>query len=720
MIRNQESESGMKKNPRRLLIPDSWTLTPGLLLLLAVEVVVFSVLGRNFLTALNALEVTRLSVEIGLLALALTPVIVSGGIDLSVGSLLGLSAVLLGKMWRDACLPIWVAAACTLMIGALGGWLNGVLITRLRIPALIVTLGSLSLYRGLAEGLTGGVENFTGFPASFLFLGQGYLLGRLPTQVPIFVAAAIGFWLLLHRSTVGRALSAIGFAPEGARYAGIAVERQLALAYVLSGLSAGLAAVIYVAHVGQAKSDAGTGYELSAITAVVLGGTSIFGGRGSVPGTLLGLFAIAVLQNGLRLADLPAELAGVLTGSLLLIAIGLDRHAQMSRAKARVGVRAVERAHPSAEEMTVKNSQVAVICAAILAGALINAVGNFVLVRSLRETSPRRDEPGQGPGPAAAQPVAADVARPRPRPDRAPITMAMMPKSKGNAYFIACRKGAEEAARELGVELIWDGPTDPDPAKQNEVIDTWITRGVDVIAVAVENRAGISSVLRKARQRGIKVVTWDADAEPDARDFFVNQATPEGIGQTLMDNAARILGGKGAFAIITASLTAANMIEWQRCIEERRKEKYPQITMAALRPCDDLQKKAFDETNTILSADPEVKLIMAICSPAVPGAAEAVKQSGRSDVKVIGLGLPNDNKRYVHDGITDCVVLWNTMDLGYLTVQAARALADGTLKRGDTRLKAGRLDSVAIQGDNILLGQPFLFTKENIDDSTFD
>jgi rhamnose transport system permease protein len=120
-----------------------------------------------------------------------------------------------------------------------------------------------------------------------------------------------------------------------------------------------------------------------------------------------------------------------------------------------------------------------------------------------------------------------------------------------------------------------------------------------------------------------------------------------------------------------------------------------------------------------MSADPGVKLIMAICSPAVPGAAEAVKQSGRSDVKVIGLGLPNDNRRYVHEGITDCVVLWNTMDLGYLTVQAARALADGALKRGDTSLEAGRLKTIEIQGDNILLGQPFLFTKANIDQYDF-
>ena len=299
------------------------------------------------------------------------------------------------------------------------------------------------------------------------------------------------------------------------------------------------------------------------------------------------------------------------------------------------------------------------------------------------------------------------------------LTVAMMPKSMGNAYFIACQKGAEEAAEELGVELLWHGPTEPDPAKQSQIVDTWITRGVDVIAVAVENREGISSVLKKARQRGIKVLTWDADANPDARDFFVNQATPQGIGYTLMDHAGRILGGKGEFAIITASLTAANMIEWQKHIEERRASKYPDIKMADLRPCDDLQGKAFNETNTILNAYPNVKLIMAICSPAVPGAAEAVKQSGRNDVKVIGLGLPNENKDYVHQGITESVVLWNTMDLGYLTVYAADALCNGTLKPGDKSLQAGRLGSMEVRGDNVLLGEPFTFNKDNIDQFDF-
>jgi rhamnose transport system substrate-binding protein len=244
----------------------------------------------------NAFEIVRLSVEIGLLALALTPVIVAGGIDLSVGSLMGLSAVLFGMLWRDAGLPIWVAALATPGVGIAAGSLNELLITRLRLPPLIVTLGIFSLFRGLAEGLTSGADNFTGFPAKFLFLGQQYLLGGVPAQLPIIVVAIVGFWLLLHRTTVGRSLFAIGLSQEGARYAGIPVERRLGLVYVLTGGTASLAALVYVAHLGQAKADAGSGYELMAITAVVLGGTSIFGGRGTIQGTVLGLFAIAVLR----------------------------------------------------------------------------------------------------------------------------------------------------------------------------------------------------------------------------------------------------------------------------------------------------------------------------------------------------------------------------------------------------------------------------------------
>jgi len=311
------------------------------------------------------------------------------------------------------------------------------------------------------------------------------------------------------------------------------------------------------------------------------------------------------------------------------------------------------------------------------------------------------------------------------QPDSTPghakkLTIALMPKSKGNAYFVSCKKGADRAAKDLGVDLIFDGPTDPDPARQNEIIENWITLGVDAIAAACENKEGISTALRKAKSKGIKVITYDSDAAPDAREFFVNQATPEGIGNILMDEAARLCGNEGEFAIITASLTAANMNEWQKYIEARRSSKYPNMKMAALRPCDDLKDKAQSEATALLGANPNLKLIMAICSPAVPGTAEAVKQAGKTGkVKVIGLGLPSENRKYVKEGVTDSVILWKTEDLGYLTVYAAHALATGKIKSGDKTLKTDALGEFEMQGDNLLLGKPFIFNKENIDQFDF-
>jgi rhamnose transport system permease protein len=252
-----------------------------LALALAAELGIFAAIGENFFTLANFFEVVRLSVELGLLALAMTPIMITGGIDLSVGSLMGLSAVVFGALWRDTGFPIAAAVGVVLILGCLAGALNATLITRLNLPPLIVTLGSLSLFRGIAEGITKGAANYSGFPAGFLRLGQGYVAG-VPIQLAILIAAIAGYWVLLHRSAIGRTLYAIGFSPSGARYAGIRTGRRVALLYFLSGLVASIAAIIYVAHLGQAKSDAGTGYELAAITAVVLGGTSVFGGRGTI------------------------------------------------------------------------------------------------------------------------------------------------------------------------------------------------------------------------------------------------------------------------------------------------------------------------------------------------------------------------------------------------------------------------------------------------------
>jgi ribose/xylose/arabinose/galactoside ABC-type transport system permease subunit len=307
----------MKANSLKSLLLRHETI---LLLVLILEWFYFKSVGPHFASYDNTCDILRHSVEIGLLALVMTPIILTGGIDLSVGSLLGLCAILFGKLWRDAHLPIPMAIVFTLCIGALAGGLNATLITSLRLPPLIVTLGTYSLFRGLAEAITHGVDTFTNFPSWFLFLGQERFLG-IPAQAPIFLIVLIAIWLLVHRTTFGRSFRAVGFSPEGARYAGIPVERRIALAYVLAGFVAALAAIIYTARLGQAKADAGTGYELYAITAVVLGGTSIFGGIGSVHGTILGVASIAVLSNGLVHARQPREVAGILTGALLLLAL---------------------------------------------------------------------------------------------------------------------------------------------------------------------------------------------------------------------------------------------------------------------------------------------------------------------------------------------------------------------------------------------------------------
>lgn len=304
-----------------------------LVLVILFEIILFNALGRRFLTSGNVSNVFRHSVEIGLLALAMTPVILTGGIDLSVGSMMGLCAVLFGMMVNSMGLDPWLAGFLAIGFGALGGGINAALITRLNLPPLIVTLGTFSLFRGLSEALTKGAESYSGFPASFLALGNSEIAG-LPAQVWVFIGVGIAIYLLVHHTTLGRSFRAIGYAPEGARYAGIPVARNTSIAYILAGAVAGLAAVILVARLGEARANAGIGYELLAITAVVLGGVSIFGGSGSLGGTLLGWLSLAILNNGLTrisdyrimdqtVASVARELSGLLTGLLLLAALAI-------------------------------------------------------------------------------------------------------------------------------------------------------------------------------------------------------------------------------------------------------------------------------------------------------------------------------------------------------------------------------------------------------------
>ena len=287
--------------------------------LVVVALVVLAAQSDRFFTPDNLLNQGRLMAEVGLVALAMTFVIVTGGIDLSVGSMLGLSAILVGVFWKNVGLALPVAMFLAVAAGGLAGLVNGVIITRFKVPPLIATLATLALYRGLAEGISQS-RSVRGYPEWFYALGQGDAAG-VPVQVWIMLVAVAASAAILGLTTFGRATYAVGANETAARFSGVAVDRTRLLVYTASGLMSGLAAVIFVSRVSTTRSDMGTGLELDVITAVVLGGTSIFGGKGTIMGTVLGLALIQALRSGLSLAGVKGDGTIVVIGLVLIGAI---------------------------------------------------------------------------------------------------------------------------------------------------------------------------------------------------------------------------------------------------------------------------------------------------------------------------------------------------------------------------------------------------------------
>lgn len=288
-------------------------------LLTIVALAVLATQTDKFFTLDNLLNQGRLMTEVGLIATAMTFVIITGGIDLSVGSILGLVAILMGVFWKNLGLPLPVAIGFAMCLGTLAGFMNGVIITRFNVPPLIATLGTLALYRGIAEGVS-QARSVRGYPEWFFVLGSGETLG-VPNQLWILGIFIVLAAIVLGLTVWGRSVYAIGYNETAARFSGIQVDRVKLAVYSASGFAASLAAVIFVSRVSTTRSDMGTGIELDAITAVVLGGTSIFGGRGTIIGTVLGLTLIQALKNGLSLAGVKSDGTIVLIGFVLIFTI---------------------------------------------------------------------------------------------------------------------------------------------------------------------------------------------------------------------------------------------------------------------------------------------------------------------------------------------------------------------------------------------------------------
>lgn len=277
----------------------------------------------GFLHPSNLLEMTRQFTEIGIMALPMTALLIAGSIDLSVASVLAMATVILGWSYR-AGWPLIVSVLLAMASGAAMGAINGVCVAYLRLPPVIVTLATMALFRGLAIGVTGGGK-VSGFPESFLLLGQGQLGGIVPVQLPLLAALAGLIWLVLHRTLWGRHVFAVGANETAARFSGVPIEATKFWLYVASGFLAGVAGVLYVARFNTAKADAQMGAELDVITAVLLGGTPLTGGEGSLTGTLLALLLLCTLRRGLDMMQVGTEQQAILTGALLIAAVALGQ-----------------------------------------------------------------------------------------------------------------------------------------------------------------------------------------------------------------------------------------------------------------------------------------------------------------------------------------------------------------------------------------------------------
>jgi rhamnose transport system substrate-binding protein len=322
------------------------------------------------------------------------------------------------------------------------------------------------------------------------------------------------------------------------------------------------------------------------------------------------------------------------------------------------------------------------------------------------------------PGKAEAKPY--DGGEPTNAPDRKgkPIKVVDVPKLIGIGYFNATTKGILEAAKELGnVDAKTDGPTQANIDQQISFIDNYITSGVDGILFAANDPVAIAPVLKKALAAGINVVGYDANSQPDARQWFVNQAEFNGIAKALVDNMAKEVGEDASFAIVTSTFTTPNQARWIAEMEAYQAKCHPNMKWLETVEAQEDNVLSFNQATTLINKHgDDLKGLFGMTSVATPATAEAVTQAGKcGKISIVGLATPNAMKPYVEKDCVKSVVLWNPVDLGYAAMQVLRATADGDLKPGATSVKAGKLGELqVINGSEILLGAPFTFTKENI------
>ena len=691
---------------RRILLTREMAIIGLLVAVIIVASAVVPRFGTTVTLGFLLLDVT----PILLIALPMTLVIITGEIDLSVASMVGLSCVIFGVL-HQAGLSIPIAALFALVVGAIGGTINGLLVTAVGLPSLAVTIGTLALYRGLAVGIL-GTTAVTDFPRYWTQLAKDRMGETgIPIVMILVAILAVIFAVVLHFTPFGRGIYAIGLSAEAAQFSGVRVKRTKLILFVVIGIISALAGIYYTLRFGSSRGDNATGMELQVIAAVLLGGVSIFGGRGALHGVIGGVLLIGVLASALRLANVTSDVINIITGVLLVLSVVSSSILAWVQSK---------RAKPESHETPRQPSMLPATAGNNLERNHMKIGNKLRTVAVVAAASLAFTAAGCGGGGDSGGEAAPGAEASAPAED-ANLAITFLPKNLGNPYFDVSAKGGEAAVKEFGGNFAEVGPAEATPDAQVSYINTLTQQQVGAIVISANDKQAVCDALTEARDAGVKVVTFDSDTNPDCRDLYVNQATADGIAKVQIDMIAEQIGDSGEIAILSASANATNQNAW---IELMKKElaNHPNIKLVDTVYGNDKDQESFDKTAALLQSHPDLK---GIISPTTVGIAAAARYLSTSKAKgkvaLTGLGTPNQMREYVKDGTVKEFALWNPEDLGYLSAFAAKAIITGEIQgnEGD-KFTAGKLGEKTVGADKtVLLGDPFQFNKENIDQFDF-
>jgi ribose transport system permease protein len=616
-----KSTSGGPAGLRRVLLDN------GALTALIVLVVALSALSGDFLTTDNLLNIGVQAAVTAILAFGVTFVIVSAGIDLSVGSVAALSATVLAWSATSEGVPVPLAVLLAVATGIGCGLVNGFLISYGKLPPFIATLAMLSVARGLSLVISQGSP--IAFPESVSHLGDT-LGGWLPVPVLVMVVMGLLTAFVLGRTYIGRSMYAIGGNEEAARLSGLRVKKQKLAIYALSGLFAAAAGIVLASRLSSAQPQAAQGYELDAIAAVVIGGASLAGGTGKASGTLIGALILAVLRNGLNLLSVSAFWQQVVIGVVIALAVLLDT---VRRKAGATPVTAGGGGDKGRQALTY-------VLAAVVAAAVVGATS---LLHG---------------GSSAA------------KPEKIGLSLSTL----NNPFFVQIREGAQERAEQLGVDLtVTDAQNDA--SQQANQLQNFTSEGVGSIIVNPVDSDAAGPSVRAAGEADIPVVGVDRGVNKADTAALVASDNVEG-GRLGARALAEKLGGKGTIVILQGQAGTSASRERGAGFAAGLKE-FPGIRVVAEQPADFDRTKGLDVMTNLLQAHPDIDGVFAENDEMALGAIKALGAKAGKSVQVVGFDGTPDGLKAVEAGTLYASVAQQPKELGRIAVDNALRAADG-------------------------------------------